>query len=65
MVKFMMEHLKKAGCPVDDKYFTVRHCDEAVGGGFDAGEEPHGGIVLCHNHVMDYNHAGESSLFRL
>eukprot|EP00285_Hemiselmis_virescens_P013436 CAMPEP_0173387270 /NCGR_PEP_ID=MMETSP1356-20130122/9788_1 /TAXON_ID=77927 ORGANISM="Hemiselmis virescens, Strain PCC157" /NCGR_SAMPLE_ID=MMETSP1356 /ASSEMBLY_ACC=CAM_ASM_000847 /LENGTH=192 /DNA_ID=CAMNT_0014343807 /DNA_START=37 /DNA_END=615 /DNA_ORIENTATION=+ len=57
IVKFMMEHMGKCGCPVDDSYFTVRHCDESVGGGFDALQEPHGGIVLCQNHVRDYKHA--------
>jgi hypothetical protein len=61
MVKFMIEHLKKVGCPVDGSFVTVRHCDEAVGGGFDASAEPHGGIVLCQNHIKDYKHAGGPS----
>ena len=58
MVKFMLEHMAKCGCPVGDNYFTVRNCDEKVGGGFDAHEEPHGGIVLCENHIKNYKHAG-------
>ena len=57
----MMENMEKCGCPVDSKdFFVVRHCDENVGGGFDAEASKQGGIVLCQNHIRDYSHAGES-----
>lgn len=57
----MMGHMEKAGCPVDPKeFFVVRHCAENVGGGFDAEASKQGGIVLCQNHIRDYEHAGES-----
>ncbi|KAJ1473661.1 peptidase M76 [Baffinella frigidus] len=54
----MMGHMEKAGCPVDPKeFFVVRHCAENVGGGFDAEASKQGGIVLCQNHIRDYEHA--------
>ena len=64
MVKFMVDSMAKCGCPIRNpsQYFLVRQCEEKVGGGFD----PHaantkdqaGGVVLCSNHIRDYEHAG-------
>ena len=55
----MVEHMEKRGCKVEDKdFFLVRHCDEKVGGGFDESASKHGGVVLCQNHIRDYQHAG-------
>ncbi|EKX39502.1 hypothetical protein GUITHDRAFT_154436 [Guillardia theta CCMP2712] len=55
-VKFMMEHMAKRGCPVDESFFVVRHCDEKVGGGFDESASRQGGVVLCENHLRNYAH---------
>jgi len=66
MVKFMVESMKKCGCPIQDpsKYFLVRHCEENVGGGFDPvaadTKEQVGGVVLCQNHIRDAEHAGST-----
>ncbi|MGB1594360.1 MAG: hypothetical protein ACPIOQ_16520, partial [Promethearchaeia archaeon] len=58
-VKFMIDNMHKRGCRVDEKdFFVVRHCDEKVGGGFDESASKHGGVVLCQNHIRDYNHTG-------
>lgn len=56
--------MQKCGCKLGDDFFTVRHCDEMVGGGFDAEQKPIGGIVLCQNHVKDYKHAGKANANR-
>eukprot|EP00960_Hanusia_phi_P011310 330485-Hanusia_phi.AAC.1 len=53
-----MEHMAKRGCPVDESFFHVRHCDEKVGGGFDESASRQGGVVLCHNHLRNYSHTG-------
>jgi hypothetical protein len=58
-VKFMMDNMEKRGCKVQDKdFFVVRHCDEKVGGGFDESASKHGGVVLCQNHIRDFQHTG-------
>lgn len=57
----MVEHMEKRGCKVEDKdFFVVRHCDEKVGGGFDESASKHGGVVLCQNHIRDYQHTGRT-----
>ena len=33
-VRFMVEHLEKAGCKVDKEFFRVEQCNSQVGGGF-------------------------------
>lgn len=48
MVRFMLEALEKAGCPVNRRFFEVQHCSQAVMGGF----RPDEGVVLCHNNLM-------------
>jgi len=60
-VKFMMDNMEKRGCKVQEKdFFVVRHCDEKVGGGFDESASKHGGVVLCQNHIRDFQHTGSS-----
>jgi len=59
IVKFMVDNLEKRGCKVPEKdFFVVRHCDERVGGGFDESASKHGGVVLCQNHIRDFQHTG-------
>ena len=48
MVKFLLEALSKAGCPVKREFFEVQYCSQAVLGGF----RPDQGVVLCHNNLM-------------
>ena len=48
MVKFLLEALAKAGCPVKREFFEVQYCSQAVLGGF----RPDQGVVLCHNNLM-------------
>lgn len=38
MVKFMLEHLEKAGCAVGDKFIKAIHCDKKMAGGYSRGE---------------------------
>jgi len=65
IVKFMVDHLEKRGCKVSEKdFFVVRHCDEHVGGGFDESASKHGGVVLCQNHIRDFQHTGAAALPR-
>lgn len=46
-VKFLREHLAKAGCVVGDNFIKVDHCDKEVAGGYVRGQ----GIVVCGNHL--------------
>lgn len=48
VVRFLLEALAKAGCPVKREFFEVQHCSQAVMGGF----RPDQGVVLCHNNLM-------------
>ncbi|CAK8576400.1 unnamed protein product [Lathyrus sativus] len=45
IVKFLREHLEKAGCPVQDNFFKAIKCDKFHAGGYIPGE----GIVVCGN----------------
>ncbi|CAL5325336.1 hypothetical protein CsSME_00004561 [Camellia sinensis var. sinensis] len=47
MVKFLREHLEKAGCSFGDKFIAAVHCDKEVSGGYVPGE----GIMVCSNHM--------------
>lgn len=47
IVRFLLEALEKAGCPIKRSFFEVEHCTQAVMGGF----KPGGGVVLCHNNL--------------
>ncbi|KAJ7974704.1 Mitochondrial inner membrane protease ATP23 [Quillaja saponaria] len=47
MVKFLREHLEKAGCPVGDNFVKAVNCDKEMGGGYLRGE----GIMVCSNHL--------------
>lgn len=38
MVKFLREHLEKAGCSVGDKFIKAVECDKQIGGGYVPGE---------------------------
>ena len=48
IVRFLLEALDKAGCPVNKSFFEVQYCSQAVLGGF----RPDQGVVLCHNNLM-------------
>ncbi|KAI4348239.1 hypothetical protein L6164_008986 [Bauhinia variegata] len=45
MVKFLREHLEKAGCPVRDDFFKATNCTTAASGGYTPGL----GITFCSN----------------
>ncbi|BBN06703.1 mitochondrial inner membrane protease ATP23 [Marchantia polymorpha subsp. ruderalis] len=47
-VKFMIEALAKAGCPVTEKFFKSENCTMEAGGGF----VPQIGISVCSNHLL-------------
>ncbi|CAM8910329.1 unnamed protein product [Rhodiola kirilowii] len=47
MVKFLMEHLTKSGCPISENFIQAVHCDQEISGGFRPGE----GIIICSNHM--------------
>lgn len=49
IVRFMLEKLADAGCAVDERFFKIEKCSDAVVGGF----RPPDGIVLCHNQIHD------------
>ncbi|KAJ4826265.1 hypothetical protein Tsubulata_018661 [Turnera subulata] len=45
MVKFLREHLEKAGCGVGDNFFKAVNCSQEIAGGYVPGE----GILVCSN----------------
>ncbi|KAG5521840.1 hypothetical protein RHGRI_034164 [Rhododendron griersonianum] len=47
MVKFLKEHLEKAGCGFEEKFINAVHCDKEISGGYTRGE----GIMVCSNHM--------------
>ncbi|XP_021596042.1 mitochondrial inner membrane protease ATP23 isoform X2 [Manihot esculenta] len=47
MVKFLKEHLEKAGCGVGDNFIKAVNCDKEISGGYVRGE----GIMVCSNHM--------------
>ncbi|KAG5521839.1 hypothetical protein RHGRI_034164 [Rhododendron griersonianum] len=38
MVKFLKEHLEKAGCGFEEKFINAVHCDKEISGGYTRGE---------------------------
>ncbi|XP_061341868.1 mitochondrial inner membrane protease ATP23-like [Gastrolobium bilobum] len=44
-VKFLREHLEKAGCLIGDNFIKAVNCEQKVAGGYTRGE----GIVVCSN----------------
>ncbi|KAL0406985.1 UNVERIFIED_CONTAM: Mitochondrial inner membrane protease ATP23 [Sesamum latifolium] len=48
MVKFLKEHLEKAGCGIGSNFIKAVNCKEATAGGYVSGE----GIVVCSNHLQ-------------
>ncbi|XP_044467155.1 mitochondrial inner membrane protease ATP23-like isoform X2 [Mangifera indica] len=47
MVKFLKEHLEKAGCAFGDNFIKAVRCDNSSGGNFARGV----GIRVCSNHM--------------
>ncbi|XVF60164.1 hypothetical protein PTKIN_Ptkin08bG0022100 [Pterospermum kingtungense] len=47
MVKFLKEHMEKAGCKLVDNFIKAVPCNRQMSGGYVRGE----GIVVCSNHV--------------
>ncbi|KAK7260651.1 hypothetical protein RIF29_26881 [Crotalaria pallida] len=47
MVRFLREHLGKAGCAVGDNFIKAVNCEERAAGGYIRGE----GIVVCSNNI--------------
>lgn len=41
-MKFLREHLEKAGCVVGDNFIKAVHCDKLISGGYVRGE----GVLL-------------------
>ncbi|XP_077225934.1 ku70-binding family protein [Tasmannia lanceolata] len=46
-VKFLKEHLEKAGCIVGEKFIKAVECEQRISGGYVRGE----GIRVCSNHM--------------
>ncbi|ESR59912.1 hypothetical protein CICLE_v10016815mg [Citrus x clementina] len=46
-VKFLRQHLEKAGCGFGDKFIKAVHCNKKIAGGYVRGE----GILVCSNHM--------------
>ncbi|XP_058072708.1 mitochondrial inner membrane protease ATP23 isoform X2 [Magnolia sinica] len=46
-VKFLREHLEKAGCIIGEKFIKAVDCDKQISGGYVRGE----GILVCSNHM--------------
>ena len=38
MVKFLLEHLEKSGCPIGDRFIKPVYCDKQIAGGYVRGE---------------------------
>lgn len=47
MVKFLKEHIEKAGCSLGDNFIRAVHCEQQISGGYIRGE----GIRVCSNHI--------------
>ncbi|WCJ21235.1 Mitochondrial inner membrane protease ATP23 [Euphorbia peplus] len=47
MVKFLREHLDKAGCGIADNFIQAVHCDADMSGAYVPGQ----GIIVCSNHL--------------
>ncbi|XP_024461411.2 mitochondrial inner membrane protease ATP23 isoform X2 [Populus trichocarpa] len=47
MVKFLREHMEKAGCGVGENFLKAVNCDKKIAGGYVRGE----GIMVCSNHM--------------
>ncbi|KAF5201226.1 Mitochondrial inner membrane protease atp23 [Thalictrum thalictroides] len=61
MVKFLREHLVKAGCHVGDNFFEAIKCDVGVGGGYLRGD----GIKVCSNGVSLQNEVDQVLIHEL
>ncbi|CAJ2654702.1 unnamed protein product [Trifolium pratense] len=48
MVRFLREHLEKAGCPVQQNFIRAINCDQSHAGGYVPGQ----GIVVCGNRTQ-------------
>ncbi|CAH9061070.1 unnamed protein product [Cuscuta epithymum] len=46
-VRFLMDHMKKAGCEISSDFIKANQCDAMVSGGYLQGK----GIVICSNHL--------------
>ncbi|CAI9111160.1 OLC1v1011311C1 [Oldenlandia corymbosa var. corymbosa] len=46
-VKFLKEHMEKAGCNISDNFMKAVHCDKQISGGYLRGE----GIMVCANYM--------------
>ncbi|KAH7850586.1 hypothetical protein Vadar_000225 [Vaccinium darrowii] len=47
MVKFLKEHLEKAGCGFGENFIKAVHCENLVSGGYNRGD----GIMVCSNYM--------------
>ncbi|KAL8153819.1 hypothetical protein V2J09_011579 [Rumex salicifolius] len=47
MVKFLREHLGKAGCDIGNNFIKAVNCDKQMAGGYTRGD----GIIVCSNHM--------------
>ncbi|KAK2433677.1 hypothetical protein P8452_31017 [Trifolium repens] len=48
MVRFLREHMEKAGCPVQQNFIRAINCDQSHAGGYLPGQ----GIVVCGNRTQ-------------
>ena len=61
-VKFLLDALAKAGCPVTRRFFTVEKCDTQVVGGFRPGDGVRFTTRLCRLATLLIARASDSSL---
>ena len=47
MVKFLKEHMEKAGCRIGDMFIKAVHCDKQISGGYVRGE----GVFILYLHL--------------
>ena len=60
-VRFLREHLEKAGCPVRDNFFKAVNCNQLHSGGYIPGE----GIVVCGNHRLTQDLVNQTVIHEL
>ncbi|PIA30966.1 hypothetical protein AQUCO_05300060v1 [Aquilegia coerulea] len=60
-VKFLREHMDKAGCHVGDNFFKAIKCDDIKGGGY----SPREGVLVCSNRMTIQNEVDQVIIHEL
>ncbi|XP_020980830.1 mitochondrial inner membrane protease ATP23 isoform X2 [Arachis duranensis] len=61
VVRFLREHLEKAGCGVGDNFFKAVNCETQTAGGYTQGK----GIVLCSNQISSEDEVNQVLIHEL